>query len=126
MEGVRSRCKKNSPFILSCIGKGLSIKNVRSQEGGSLQSADIFQTKGEGFFRCESPHFWCKNIGFFEIYGVSHGQGGRRVEPVRTLCGQRRSGQFFERPLRGKEKAVTMVAKSGEFTAGETGKGQFL
>jgi len=31
--------------------------------------------------------FWCKNIGFFEIYGVS--ARTREVKPVQTFCGQR-------------------------------------
>jgi len=36
-----------------------------------------------------------KNIGFFEIYGVSARTRGERVEPVRTVCGQGKRGQFF-------------------------------
>jgi len=46
-----------------------SIKDVRSQES----SADIFWTREEGDFLAR------KNIGFFEIYGVSaqtRGEGG--------------------------------------------------
>jgi len=41
--------------------------------------------------KCGRPHFLVKkkNFGFFEIYGVSHGQGGGGVESVQTFCGQR-------------------------------------
>jgi len=38
-----------------------------------------------------SAFFAAKNIGFFEMYGVSARTRG--VEPVRTFCG--RGGQFF-------------------------------
>jgi len=33
---------------------------------------------------------------------------------------------FYHAWVRGQEKAVTVAAKSGQFTAGEMGKGQFL
>jgi len=36
------------------FGKELSIKDVR---GRGLTSANISQTRGMGFFRCERPHF---------------------------------------------------------------------
>jgi len=32
--------------------------------------------------------FWHKNVGFFEIYGVSARKKGERVEPVRTFFGK--------------------------------------
>jgi len=42
----------------------LSIKDVRSQGGGGLFSADVFWIRGFLLFGA-------KNIGFFEIYRVS-------------------------------------------------------
>jgi len=48
-----------------------SINNVRSQEGGGLSSADILWTKGGSSSCADVRIFWCKNVGFFEIYGVS-------------------------------------------------------
>jgi len=60
---------------------------------------------GRGFVQCgqrarrvlqmrTSSLFDAKNFGIFEIYGVS--ARTRRVEPVRTFCGQwGRVGQFF-------------------------------
>jgi len=41
-----------------------------------------------------SALFGAKNIGFFEIYGVSALKRGL-IEPVRTLCGQWRGISFF-------------------------------
>jgi len=41
----------------------------------------------EGHFRCGYPHFLVqKNVGFFEIYGVSTQTRG--VQPVWTFFGQ--------------------------------------
>jgi len=41
--------------------KGPSIKDVCSQGGGGVSSADIFLDKdGERFFRCGRPHFFAQ------------------------------------------------------------------
>jgi len=40
-----------------------------------------------------SALFVAKNLGFFEIFGVS--ARTRRVEPVRTFCGQGERGSIF-------------------------------
>jgi len=49
--------------------KGPSIKDVRSQRGGGLSSAD---KGGGGVFQMQtSALFSTKNPGFFEAYGVS-------------------------------------------------------
>jgi len=45
------------------------MKDVRSQGGGSLSTADIFWTRGSSFLMQ-------KNVGIFEIYGVSARTGG--------------------------------------------------
>jgi len=49
-----------------------------------------------------SALFGAKNVGFFEIYGVTARTGGE-VEPVRTFCEQGGEAQFFailcRRPL---------------------------
>jgi len=59
---------------------------------------------GRAFFRCGRPQlFWCKNFGFFEIYGVSvRTNGGRGVDL--SHCGHEGRGQFcayvfYELPL---------------------------
>jgi len=61
--------------------KGLSIKNVRSQEG-CLFSAD----KGKGVLQVRtSALFGAKSFEFFKIMVCPHGQdGGRGVKPLRT------------------------------------------
>jgi len=62
------------------------IYKIRPQSvGRGLSSADIFQTRGEGFFRCGRPHFLAKKPSKFLKFMVRpHGQRGRRIEPVRT------------------------------------------
>jgi len=50
----------------------VSIKDVSSQLGGSLCSADILRTRGKGSsLDADVRTFWCKNLEYFEIYGVS-------------------------------------------------------
>jgi len=50
-----------------------------------LSSADIFRTKGEGFFRCGRPHFLAqKTLDFLKFIVCPHGQGGGRS----GQCGQ--------------------------------------
>jgi len=57
---------------------------------------DILRTKGEGFIQMRtSALFGAKNIGFFEIYGVSARTRKEGVEPVRTFFGKGEGGQFF-------------------------------
>jgi len=46
----------------------LSIKDVRSQGGGGLSSADILWTRGVLQMRMSA--LFGENIGFFKIYGV--------------------------------------------------------
>jgi len=77
---------------LSDANKGPSIKDVRSQ------------WRREEFVHCEQGGmglrmwtsallFGAKIIGFFEIYGVP--TRTRRVEPVRTFCGQGGKGSIL-------------------------------
>jgi len=70
-------------FHILCLGP--SIKDVHSQEGGGLSSANILQTRGGSIQMRTSALFGAKNFGFFEIYGVS--ARARGVEPVRTFFG---------------------------------------
>jgi len=62
-------------LIFNNLCNGLSIKDVRGQEG--LCAAIIFRIWGKGFFRCGRPH----------------GHGEIEVEAVRTFCGE--GDQFF-------------------------------
>jgi len=58
-------------LLQAYICKGLSIKDIRSQEGGGLFSADILLTRGGGGSSdADVRTFGAKIIGFFEIYGV--------------------------------------------------------
>jgi len=90
-------------FSYCCIffwHKGLSRKDVCSQGGWGLSSADILQTRGSS--DADVRTFWCKNLKFFEIYGVSAQTRG--VKPVRTRGRRvnflRYCGDFFYgRPL---------------------------
>jgi len=62
--------------------KGPSIKDVRSQGGRGLSSADISRTRG--IFQMQmSALFGAKNFRFFEIYGVSARTRGWRL----SQCG---------------------------------------
>jgi len=64
------------------VSKGLSIKDVRSQGGGDLSSADILQTR-EVFLMQTSALFGVKNFGFFKIFSVFTDMW-EGLEPVRT------------------------------------------
>jgi len=59
--------------------KGLSIKDVRSQGERGLSTADILRTKGGGevLQMRTSAIYGAKDIGFFEICGMSARTGGR-------------------------------------------------
>jgi len=73
--------------------KGLSIKDVRSQGGRVLSSADIVWTRKEGVLQMRTPElFGLKKLRIFDIYRVSARTKGE-VEPVRTFCEQ--GGKFF-------------------------------
>jgi len=64
----------------------LSIKNVRSQGEEEFVRCGHFSDKGGGGSSDEeSALFGAKNLGFFEIYGVSAGQ---KREGRLSLCGQ--------------------------------------
>jgi len=59
------------------IWLGLSIKDVRSQWGGELSSADILRIRGEGVFKCGRSHFLVqKTSDFLKFMVYPHGQGG--------------------------------------------------
>jgi len=59
-------------FFLRYLEKGPSIKDVRSQGGGSLSSAKILRTRGEGVLQMRKFALFCaKTFVFFEIYGAS-------------------------------------------------------
>jgi len=63
------------------------MKDVCSQGGGRFVQYGHFADKGEGVLQMRtSALFGAKNFGFFEIYDVP--AQTRRVEPVRTFCGQ--------------------------------------
>jgi len=72
-------------------------KNVRSQRGGEFVQCGHFEDKGGGVLQMWiSALFGAKNLGIFEIYGVSARTKGR-FEPVRTFCGQEeKGGQFYD------------------------------
>jgi len=66
------------------MSKRLSIKDVRSQEGGGCPVRAFCGQEGEGVLQMlMSALFGAKNIGFFEILVCTHGQG--EVESVRTI-----------------------------------------
>jgi len=70
--------------------------------GGSFVLCRQFADKGGRLFSDADIHtFWCKSIGFFEIYGVIARTRG--VELVWTFCGQEKRGLIFanlcRRPL---------------------------
>jgi len=72
----------------------MSIKDVRTQRG--LSSADIFRTRGSLNADVRTFLGAKKNVGFFEICGVSaRTSGGAGVEPVRTFFRQGGGSQFF-------------------------------
>jgi len=60
--------------------------------------------------------------------GSDEGQSRRNSQILqRVFAGAaRRIVSFYPALVRGPEKAVTVAAESGQFTADETGKGQFL
>jgi len=63
-----------------CLGP---IHKRRSQSGGFVQ----YGQRGGGVLQMRtSALFGAKNIGFFEIYGVS-ARNFAGVKPVRTFCG---------------------------------------
>jgi len=67
------QCKAETQIAIK-TSLGLSIKDVRSQRGGSLFNAD----KGRGvFFRCGRPHFLVQiTSDFLKFMVCPHGQGG--------------------------------------------------
>jgi len=70
-----------------------AVHKRRPQSGGG--GCPVRKT---GVFRCEPPHFRCKNVGFFKIYEcVSTDKGS---EPVRTYF--RIGGQFCAEVLYGR------------------------
>jgi len=70
-------------------------------------------TDKEGSSDADVRIFWCKNFGFFEIYGVS--ERTRGIELVRTLFEQG-GGQFFAilcgRPLWAAPKVFQYSART--------------
>jgi len=59
---------------------GLSLKDVCSQGGGGLSSADILRTGS-----CGRAPFWCKKLQIFRnLWCFRMDKEGRGVEPVRT------------------------------------------
>jgi len=77
------------------MGKGLSIKDVRNQEGGYLSSADIFLSMG--FSKIERPQ---KTSNFSKFIVCPHGQGGMESIFCNFLCG-RFSWTAISGPLSG-------------------------
>jgi len=77
------------------FGKGLSIKDVRSQ--GGLSSVDILRTRRRGVLQKQTSAFLgAKNFVFFEIYdGSAQTMGGGGGVPVRTFCRQGEGGNFW-------------------------------
>jgi len=53
-------------------------------------------------------------------------EGGDPAEGVRRHCMKNSPSVLSCIDIRGQEKAVTVASKSRQFTAGQTGKGQFL
>jgi len=67
------------------------------------------QTRGGSFFSdLDVRTFWCKNIGFFEIYGKGEG-----VESVRTFCGKGGRGSIFRHFVRTSFMDVTFLKEGG-------------
>jgi len=66
------------------LSKELSIKVIHSQGGGIFFQWGYFADTGSS--DTNGRTFWCKTLRIFRIYGAS--ARTRRVEPVRTFCGQ--------------------------------------
>jgi len=80
-------------WFTSDFASSLGAAHKRRPQPGGLSSADIW--KASGFFRCRRPHFLVqKNSGYSKFMACSHGQGKRRIEPLRKswegsiLCGR--------------------------------------
>jgi len=69
------------------MNKGLSKKDVRSQGGRVLSSANILWIRGKGLQMRTFAIFGARNFGLFEIYGV-RADKREGVEPVRTFYGK--------------------------------------
>jgi len=59
-----------------------------------LEPCQHFSDKGALQMRA-SALFGAKNFDILRFMVYPHGQGGRRVEPVRTFCRQRWEGSIF-------------------------------
>jgi len=79
---------QNFDWCKCILNKGPSIKNVRSQ-GGSWSSADIFRTRGRGFFRCGRPHFDSKKLQNLWCVRMDREEGSW------ASADKRGGGQFF-------------------------------
>jgi len=76
--------------ICSVIFKRLFIKDVRSQKGGSLSSADILLTGGEGMGMMRTSAFYGAKLQIFSKIMVCPHEQGRSSQ-----CGQVGRSQFF-------------------------------
>jgi len=64
-----------------------AVHKTRPQFGG-VQCGHFAHNGGRGVLDADVRTFWCKNFGFFELYGVSAQTRRGGFEPARTLCGQ--------------------------------------
>jgi len=71
-----------------------AVYKRRPQSGGRrFVQFGHFADKGEGGLQMHSPQFLAqKTSDFLKFMVCPHGQGGRRVEPVKTFCGQGEKG----------------------------------
>jgi len=81
-EGVRRRCIKNSPFVLSCIGK-------RTKEGcvSEVETFTADKTRKDQFLRGNRRNLTGEGV-------VRKSSSPQRVASVSNLCNSRRQGTW--------------------------------
>jgi len=98
--------KQSRPVIVVFL-KGLPIKDVRSQ-GGFVQCGQFAYKEDSS--DADVRTFWCKKLRIFQNLWCVRTDSARKVEQLRTFCGQRgrrvkfsrfRADIFYGRPLTG-------------------------
>jgi len=74
--------------------KGRGHGHLPMPMGGGLFSANIFRTRGRGFFRCGRLHFLAQKFSDFFKFMMCRTDKGEGVEHVRTFFSEKRRGQF--------------------------------
>jgi len=86
LNAIIMKLVENKELNIAYCHKRPSIKDVCSQGGGGLSSADIFRTRWErGSSDADVHTFWCKNLRIFQNLLCVRMDKGEEVEPVRTF-----------------------------------------